>query len=193
MLKRCEDTKLAQNWEKSHFMVKEGIVLAHKIFRKGIEVDTKIDVISKLPHPTTVKGIRSFLGHAGFYQKIYQRLFQNLSTHDPSLREKHSFHFFRRLHSCFSNIEKEVDWKLQFFIAPNWDNLLIHTMTEAQSYFTTREGMLAVVVLSRSSDSYLINELMVVFNGPFALLYLFNMMTAKQDCLRWGLNSSTHI
>ncbi|GKF17774.1 hypothetical protein Tco_0062692 [Tanacetum coccineum] len=68
MLKRCEDTKLALNWEKSHFMVKEGIVLEHKISRKGIEVDkAKVDVISKLPHPTTVKGIRSFLGHAGFY------------------------------------------------------------------------------------------------------------------------------
>nr|GEV39458.1 reverse transcriptase domain-containing protein [Tanacetum cinerariifolium] len=68
MLKKCEDTKLALNWEKSHFMVKEGIVLGHKILKKGIEVDkAKIDVISKLPHPTTIKGIRSFLGHAGFY------------------------------------------------------------------------------------------------------------------------------
>nr|GEY54096.1 reverse transcriptase domain-containing protein [Tanacetum cinerariifolium] len=65
MLKRCEDTKLALNWEKSHFMVKEGIVLGHKISKKGIKVDkAKIEVISKLPHPTTVKGIRSFLGHA---------------------------------------------------------------------------------------------------------------------------------
>ncbi|GKE97880.1 reverse transcriptase domain-containing protein [Tanacetum coccineum] len=55
MLKRCEDTKLALNWEKSHFMVKEGIVLGHKISRKGIEVDkAKVDVISKLPHPTTI-------------------------------------------------------------------------------------------------------------------------------------------
>nr|GFA95551.1 reverse transcriptase domain-containing protein [Tanacetum cinerariifolium] len=56
MLKRCEDTKLALNWEKSHFMVKEGIVLGHKISKKGIEVDkAKIEVISKLPHPTTQK------------------------------------------------------------------------------------------------------------------------------------------
>nr|GFC56143.1 DNA-directed DNA polymerase [Tanacetum cinerariifolium] len=70
MLKRCEDTKLALNWEKSHYMVKEGIVLGHKISKKGIEVDkAKIEVISKLPHPTTVKGIQSFLGHAGFYQR----------------------------------------------------------------------------------------------------------------------------
>ncbi|GJX08157.1 reverse transcriptase domain-containing protein [Tanacetum coccineum] len=57
MLKWCEDTNLALNWEKSHFMVKEGIVLGHKISKKGIKVDkAKIDVIAKLPHPTTVKG-----------------------------------------------------------------------------------------------------------------------------------------
>nr|GEZ35574.1 reverse transcriptase domain-containing protein [Tanacetum cinerariifolium] len=56
MLKRCEDTNLCLNWEKSHFMVKEGIVLGHKISKQWIEVDkAKVDVISKLPHPTTVK------------------------------------------------------------------------------------------------------------------------------------------
>ncbi|GJS00993.1 reverse transcriptase domain-containing protein [Tanacetum coccineum] len=57
MLQRCEDTNLSLNWEKSHFMVKEGIVLGHKISKKGIEVTKpKIDVIAKLPviH-TTVK------------------------------------------------------------------------------------------------------------------------------------------
>nr|GEW90680.1 hypothetical protein [Tanacetum cinerariifolium] len=56
MLKRCEDTNLCLNWEKSRFMVKEGIVLGHKISKEGIEVDkAKVDVITKLPHPTTVK------------------------------------------------------------------------------------------------------------------------------------------
>ncbi|GJZ40584.1 reverse transcriptase domain-containing protein [Tanacetum coccineum] len=70
MLKRCEDTNLVLNWEKCHFMVKEGIVLGHKISKSGIEVDkAKVDVIAKLPHPTTVKGVRSFLGHAGFYRR----------------------------------------------------------------------------------------------------------------------------
>ncbi|GJY35770.1 reverse transcriptase domain-containing protein [Tanacetum coccineum] len=57
MLQRCEDTNLVLNWEKCHFMVKEGIVLGHKISKNGIEVDrAKVDVIAKLPHPTTVKG-----------------------------------------------------------------------------------------------------------------------------------------
>nr|GFA25232.1 reverse transcriptase domain-containing protein [Tanacetum cinerariifolium] len=54
MLQRCEDTNLSLNWEKSHFTVKEGIVLGHKISKNRIEVDkAKIDVITKLPHPTT--------------------------------------------------------------------------------------------------------------------------------------------
>nr|GEY25363.1 reverse transcriptase domain-containing protein [Tanacetum cinerariifolium] len=56
MLQRYQDTNLSLNWEKSHFMVKEGIVLGHKISKNGIEVDkAKVDVIAKLPHPTTVK------------------------------------------------------------------------------------------------------------------------------------------
>nr|GEY19177.1 reverse transcriptase domain-containing protein [Tanacetum cinerariifolium] len=56
MLKRCEDTNLVLNWEKCHFMVKEGIVLGHKISKSGIEVDrAKVDVIAKLPHPTSIK------------------------------------------------------------------------------------------------------------------------------------------
>ncbi|GJR18566.1 reverse transcriptase domain-containing protein [Tanacetum coccineum] len=56
MLQRCEDTNLVLNWEKCHFMVKKGIVLGHKISKSGIEVDkSKVDVIAKLPHPTTVK------------------------------------------------------------------------------------------------------------------------------------------
>nr|GEY37060.1 reverse transcriptase domain-containing protein [Tanacetum cinerariifolium] len=56
MLQRCKDTNLCLNWEKSHFMVKEGIVPGHKISKNGIEVDkAKVDVMAKLPSPTTVK------------------------------------------------------------------------------------------------------------------------------------------
>ncbi|GJS35887.1 reverse transcriptase domain-containing protein [Tanacetum coccineum] len=63
MLKRCKDTNLVLNWEKFHFMVKEGIVLGHEILKSGIEVDrANVDVIAKLPPPTSVKGIRRPLG-----------------------------------------------------------------------------------------------------------------------------------
>ncbi|GKA63730.1 reverse transcriptase domain-containing protein [Tanacetum coccineum] len=59
-LTRCEETNLVLNREKYHFMVKEGIVLGHKISRVGIEVDReKIKAISKHPHPTNVKSIRN--------------------------------------------------------------------------------------------------------------------------------------
>nr|GEV78262.1 reverse transcriptase domain-containing protein [Tanacetum cinerariifolium] len=60
MLKRCEDTNLVLNWEKCHFMVKESIVLGHKISKSGIEVDrAKVDVIAKLPYPTFVRGAKN--------------------------------------------------------------------------------------------------------------------------------------
>ncbi|GJV50617.1 reverse transcriptase domain-containing protein [Tanacetum coccineum] len=72
MLARCEETNLVLNWEKCHFMVKEGIVLGYKISEAGIEVDrAKIDVIAQLPYPTNVKGVRSFLGIDGKFKPIY--------------------------------------------------------------------------------------------------------------------------
>ena len=71
VLVRCEETNLVLNWEKCHFNVQEGIVLGHRISVRGIEVDrAKIESIEKLPPPSSVKGIRRFLGHAGFYRRF---------------------------------------------------------------------------------------------------------------------------
>jgi hypothetical protein len=67
VLKHCQQVDLVLNWEKCQFMVREGIVLGHKISEKGIEVDkAKIVVIEQFQPPTNVKGIHSFLEHAGF-------------------------------------------------------------------------------------------------------------------------------
>ncbi|KAM1647830.1 hypothetical protein COP1_009193 [Malus domestica] len=71
ILKRFVETNLVLNWEKCHFMVKQGIVLGHIISEKGMEVDkSKIDLVRHLPSPTSVREVRSFLGHAGFYQRF---------------------------------------------------------------------------------------------------------------------------
>ena len=71
VLQRCKDTNLVLNWEKCHFMVNEGIVLGDKISERGIEVDkAKVDAIEKMPCPKDIKGIRRFLGHAGFYRRF---------------------------------------------------------------------------------------------------------------------------
>nr|GFA50485.1 retrovirus-related Pol polyprotein [Tanacetum cinerariifolium] len=109
MLQRCEDTKLCLNWEKSHFMVKEGIVLGHKISRNGIEVDkAKVDVITKLPHPTTVKGVRSFLGHAGFYRRFIKD-FSKISRPMTHLLEKDTpFIFFEDCIKAFQTLKQEL-------------------------------------------------------------------------------------
>ncbi|RVW44287.1 Retrovirus-related Pol polyprotein from transposon 17.6 [Vitis vinifera] len=71
VLQRCIEKDLVLNWEKCHFMVQQGIVLGHIISKNGIEVDkAKVELIVKLPPPTNVKGIRQFLGHAGFYRRF---------------------------------------------------------------------------------------------------------------------------
>ncbi|GJW11152.1 reverse transcriptase domain-containing protein, partial [Tanacetum coccineum] len=91
MLQHCKDAHLVLNWEKCHFMVKEGIVLGHKVSSAGLEVDKeKINVISKLPPPTNMKGVRSFLEHASFYRRSYLLLSKTIVHTDHSAL-KHLF------------------------------------------------------------------------------------------------------
>ncbi|GJZ89522.1 reverse transcriptase domain-containing protein [Tanacetum coccineum] len=124
MLKRCEDTNLVLNWEKCHFMCKEGIMLGHKISKAGIEVDrAKVDVIAKLPHPTTIKGVRSFLGHAGFYRQFIQD-FSKIARPITHLLEKETpFLFSKDCIDAFQTLKNKLtealilvvlDWNLPF-------------------------------------------------------------------------------
>nr|GEW77955.1 DNA-directed DNA polymerase [Tanacetum cinerariifolium] len=81
---RCEDTNLCLNWEKSHFMVKDGIVLGHKISKNGIEVDrAKVDVIAKLPHPIMSKVFGVFSVTQVFTDDSF-RILLNFPTYDSS-------------------------------------------------------------------------------------------------------------
>ena len=79
VLNRCIEKDLVLNWEKCHFMVQQGIVLGHIISKKDIEVDkAKVELIIRLPPSTTVKGVRQFLGHVGFYRR-FKKDFSKLS------------------------------------------------------------------------------------------------------------------
>ncbi|GKB60095.1 reverse transcriptase domain-containing protein [Tanacetum coccineum] len=183
MLRRCEDTNLCLNWEKSHFMVKEGIVLGHKISKNRIEVDKeKVDVIAKLPHPTTVKGVRSFLGHAAF-ETLKTKL-----TEAPILIAP--------------------DWDLPFELMCDASDFaigavlgqrhekhfrLIHyaskTMTEAEWHYTTTEKeMLAVEYAFEKFQSYLIlNKIHVGIADHSASRNLFAKKRFQGEIALWVL------
>nr|GFC07696.1 reverse transcriptase domain-containing protein [Tanacetum cinerariifolium] len=121
MLQRCEDTNLYLNWENSHFMVKEGIVLGHKISKNGIEVDkAKVDVIAKLPHPTTVKGICSFLGHAGFYRRFIQDFLKIVRPITRLLEKDTQLFFSNEYVEAFQTLKRKLT-KATILVAPDWD------------------------------------------------------------------------
>ncbi|GJT28748.1 reverse transcriptase domain-containing protein [Tanacetum coccineum] len=213
MLKRCEDTNLVLNWEKCHFMCREGIVLGHKISKSGIEVDrAKVDVIAKLPHPTTVKGVRSFLGHAGFYRRFIQD-FSKIARPMTHLLEKETpFVFSKDCIDAFQTLKKKLteapilvvpDWNLPFELMYDASDFAIgavleqrkmkhfqpihyasKTMTEVQIHYTTTEKeMLSVVYAFEKFRPYLVLSKSIVYTDHSALKYLMNKQDAKPRLL----------
>ncbi|GJZ30620.1 reverse transcriptase domain-containing protein [Tanacetum coccineum] len=217
MLKRYEDTNLVLNWEKCHFMCREGIVLGHKILKSGIEVDrAKVDVIAKLPHPTTVKGVRSFLGHAGFYRHFIQDFSKIARPMTHLLEKETSFVFSKDCIDAFKTLKKKLteapilvvpDWNLPFELICDASDFAIgavleqrkmkhfqpihyasKTMTEAQIHYTTMENkMLGVVYAFERFQPYLVLSKSIVYTDHSTLKYLMNKQDAKSRLLRWVL------
>nr|GEX17289.1 reverse transcriptase domain-containing protein [Tanacetum cinerariifolium] len=133
MLKRCEDTNFVLNWEKCHFMVKESIVLGHKISKFRIEFDrAKVDLIAKLSHPIFIKGVQSFLGHAGFYRRFIQD-FSKIARPMTHLLEKETpFIFFKECLEAFNTLKKKLTEAL-ILVSLDWD-LPFEIMCDASNY-----------------------------------------------------------
>ncbi|KAI5324228.1 hypothetical protein L3X38_033301 [Prunus dulcis] len=217
VLQRCQATNLVLNWEKCHFMVEQGIVLGHSISSKGIEVDkAKIDVIAKLPPPTSVKGVRSFLGHAGFYRrfikdfsKISRPLCTLLAKDTPFNFDKACLEAFHKLKALLTSapIIAAPDWDLPFELMCDASDYAVgavlgqrrdklphviyyasRTLNDTQlNYATTEKELLAVVFALEKFRSYLVGAKIIVYTDHAALKYLLSKKDAKPRLIRWVL------
>nr|GEZ76210.1 reverse transcriptase domain-containing protein [Tanacetum cinerariifolium] len=183
MPKRCEDTNLVLNWEKCHFMCKEGIVLGHKNSKSGIEVDrAKVDVIAKLPHPTTVKGVRSILDCIDAFETLKKKLTE------ASILLVPDWNLPFKLMCDASDFAIGVvlrQRKMKYFQPTHYAS---KTMTEAQiHYATTEKEMIAVVYAFEKFRPYLILSKSIVYTDHSALKYLLSKQDAKPRLLRWVL------
>ena len=109
VLERCEETNLVLNFEKCHFIVEQGIVLGHVISKNGIFVDpAKIDIISQLPYPSSMKEVRYFLGHAGFYRRFIQNFSKIANPLYNLLQKDVPFDFGERCKDDFDTLKKAL-------------------------------------------------------------------------------------
>ncbi|GJU42944.1 reverse transcriptase domain-containing protein [Tanacetum coccineum] len=217
MLQCCKDAHLVLKWKKCHFMIKEGIVLGHKVSSAGLEVDkAKIDVISKLPPPTNIKGVRSFLGHAGFYRRFIKD-FSKIARPITKLLEKDTpFEFDDECQKAFESLKEKLTCA-PVIVSPNW-NLPFELMCDAsdfavgailgqkdgknfhpiyfasktlnsaqQKYTVTEKELMAVVFAFDKFRSYLILSKTIVHTDHSALRHLFKKQDAKPRLIRWIL------
>jgi hypothetical protein len=109
VLMRCAEVDLVLNWEKCHFMVKQGIVLGHVISERGIEVDkAKVAPVEQLPPPTDVKSLRSFLGHAGFYRRFIKDFSKITMLLTQLLQKDVAFDFDEKCLSAFRTLKSAL-------------------------------------------------------------------------------------
>nr|GEU33806.1 reverse transcriptase domain-containing protein [Tanacetum cinerariifolium] len=183
MLKRCEDTNLVLNWEKCHFMCKEGIILGHKISKSRIEVDrVKVNVIAKLSHPTTVKGVRSFLGHAGFYQRFIQD-FSKIARPMTHLLEKETpFVFSKECVDAFDTLKKKLTDLSYARLEPTfrinaYENSLIYKGRTKKLHDSKIKNHIFNVVdqvlLFNSRHKIFLGKLKTRWSGPFTITQVF--------------------
>nr|GEV30619.1 reverse transcriptase domain-containing protein [Tanacetum cinerariifolium] len=150
--------------------IKEGIVLDHKISKEGIEVDkAKVDVITKLPHPTTVKGIRSFIGRVGFYRRFIKD-FSKIAKPMTHLLEKDTpFLVSKECVEAFKTLKRKLT-KAPIMIAPDWD-MPFELLCDASDY------VIGAVLGNKS----------IVYTDHSALKYLFAKKDSKARLLHWVL------
>ncbi|KAM1672234.1 hypothetical protein ACFXTN_037149 [Malus domestica] len=217
ILKRCVETNLVLNWEKCHFMVKQGIVLGHIVSEKGIEVDkSKIDLVRYLPSPTSVREVRSFLGHAGFYRRFIKD-FSKISTPLCRLLQKDvTFDFNEECEKAFKHLKEMLtsapiirppDWSIPFELMCDASDYALgavlgqrkdkqpdviyyasRTLNDAQlNYSTTEKELLAVVFALDKFRSYLLGTKVIIYTDHAALKYLLTKKEAKPRLIRWML------
>ena len=217
VLQRCQDKQLALNWEKIHFMVTEGIVLGHKISATRLEVDqSKVSIIKTLAPPTTVKVIRSFLGHAGFYRRFIKD-FSKIARPLCRLLEKDTrFNFDDSCKAAFEEIKIKLVQE-PIMAAPEWDQgfeimcdasdfamaavlgqrkeKIFRTIYHAsrtfngaqENYSTTEKEMLAVVFACEKFRQYILGSYVIIHTDHVPIKYLMSKKEAKPRLLRWVL------
>ncbi|XP_070664560.1 uncharacterized protein [Malus domestica] len=217
ILKRCVETNLVLNWEKCHFMVKQGIVLGHIISEEGIEVDkSKVDLVRHLPSPTSVREVRSFLGHAGFYRRFIKDFSKISQPLCRLLQKEVAFEFDDACSTAFKQLKEALtsapiitppDWSLPFELMCDASDYAIgavlgqrknkqphviyyasRTLNDAQlNYSTTEKELLAVVFALDKFRSYLLGTKVIIFTDHAALKYLLTKKEAKPRLIRWML------
>ncbi|XP_049373971.1 uncharacterized protein LOC125839017 [Solanum verrucosum] len=200
--------------EKCHFMLKKGIVLGHKVSQKGLEVDkAKFEVIEKLPPRISIKGVRSFLGHADFYRRFIKDFSKIAHPLCKLLEKEVKFHFDDACMVAFKCLKEKLV-STPVIISPDWSesfevmcdasgtalgvvlgqkcNKLFHpiyyaskTLDSAQhNYTVTEQALLVVVYAFEKFREYLLGTKVVVHTDHVALRYLMAKKDVKPRLIR---------
>jgi hypothetical protein len=217
VLTRSAALDLVLNWEKCHFMVKQGMVLGHVISERGIEVDkAKVETVEQLSPPTDVKSLRIFLGHVAFYRRFIKDFSKITKPLTHLFQKDVAFDFDEKCLATFRTLKRALvsapiiqppDWSQPFKIMCDTSDYAVgtvlgqrkegpvhtvyyasKTLNEAQlNYDTTEKELLVVVFAFEKIRSYIMNSKVIVYTDHAAIKYLLAKKDAKPRLIRWIL------
>jgi hypothetical protein len=217
VFKKCAEVDLVLNWEKCHFMVKQGIVLGHVISERGIEVDkAQVQTVEQILPSTDVKSLRSFLGHAGFHRRFIKDFSKITKPLTHLLQKGVAFKFDEKCLAAFRTLKSALvsapiiqppDWNQPFEIMCDASDYAVGTVLGQRkegrvhavyyasktlngvqlNYATMEKELLAVVFTFEKFKSYIVNSKVIVYTDHAAIKYLLANKDAKPRLICWIL------
>ena len=191
--------------------------MGHVVSCRGVEVDkAKVDLIVNLPYPTSMREVRSFLGHAGFNHRFINDFSKIALPMSKLLQKEVPFEFNQGCKEAFDKLKSALttapiiqppDWTLPFEIMCDASNYAIgavlgqrvgkqthvihyasRELNSAQcNYSTTEKELLAIIFALDKFRSYLLGCKVIVFLDHSALRHLLAKKESKPRLIRWIL------
>ncbi|RDX84438.1 Retrovirus-related Pol polyprotein from transposon 17.6, partial [Mucuna pruriens] len=205
VLKRCIETDLVLNFEKCHFMVTEGILLGHLVDK------AKIDIITSLPNPASMREVLSFSCNSCFYRRFIKNFSKTALPLSKLLQKDVEFVFKKECVQAFEELKtrltstpilKALNWELPYELMCDASNSSLRvvlgqpthviayasrTMDLAQRNYTTTEKELLAIVFALDKFCSYLGSKVIIFSDHAALKYLLKKPDAKPRIIRWML------
>ena len=216
VLELLRENKLYAKMSKCEFFKEEISFLGHVVNSEGVSMEKeKVKAIREWPTPTTVTGVRAFLGLAGYYRRFVNGFSRIASPLTSLLQSNVSFHWIEVHQQSFDSLKQSIssapvliipDESRQYVVTTDASGFAVgatlsqdqgkglqpiaflsHKMNQHERNYPVHEQeLLAVVVALKEWRHYLHGKKFHVITDHQSLRYLSTQPHLSPRQIRWS-------